>query len=433
MPCLASLGLPSTAIGAVLALRQSQSQRQAARDAGVPGASVGRHTAAPSAPPSAPLHPPPHALGTVTVGADQRATAAIGVGIVRGSGTARDPYLASLSSFPVPQSQYTRLLNDDRGALAPQRLSLTALPPPHGASRAEVAEVAEVGAAAAAAAGGASASAGAADDDDDDDDVAGDDDDGAVGVRDADLSNARYRHRLAGLVASPAAAVAIGLAGPRLSYASRHRPMIAAPVPARAVPPLSRPLVVPAAAPASLRALQEQGPLSLLSQPAAPALPPPPHRAALPDAAAAAAAADADDDDNGAVPAESATGEGHHAAGSDGRAAAAPASESPQRSVVFGRHAIAFPRWPLASSLPLLTDAPRAMPLHAASPAASASESDAADGSGTTLVRLHSADSDSPAVIGGAPDAATLALGATPLLQGLPQPHNDALHFVALG
>lgn len=181
------------------------------------------------------------------------------------------------------------------------------------------------------------------------------DDEGVIGVTDRDIENARYRHRLAGLVASPAAAVAIGLLPPRLSYASRHRPMLSAPsgsprgpaargasalgdrAPRAALAEAHRLLLTDAEGPrrtSSMRRLQEEGPLAL-------------HGAPRPDAAAATAAAS---------PAASAVvaGAGEPAAAA---VAASPAAEqsSAQRAVVFGRHAVAFGAWPPAAR-PLLTN-----------------------------------------------------------------------------
>jgi hypothetical protein len=179
-------------------------------------------------------------------------------------------------------------------------------------------------------------------------------DEGVIGVTDRDIENARYRHRLAGLVASPAAAVAIGLLPPRLSYASRHRPMLSAPsgsprgaagrgssalgdrAPRAALAEAQRLLLTDAEGPrrtSSMRRLQEEGPLAL-------------HGASNTAAAAASVAAS---------PAASAVVAG--AAEPAAATAASPAAEqsSVQRAVVFGRHAVAFGAWPPAAR-PLLTN-----------------------------------------------------------------------------
>lgn len=221
---------------AVLALRHARRAHAAAPSAAGQPATAAAPAPAAAAPPAA----------VPSVGTAPAASTTTG-GIVGGRGTADSPFVATDDgdswSLPVPAGPFTRLLllHDRQGDRPP------------GATGNEIVLLASGGAAAGSAADGSSggnftpggaaavgggesdrpsvpgdadATADAACDADGD---GGAEDPFGIGVSDADLENARYRHRLAGLVATPAAAVAIGLLPPRLSYASRNRPLLPGP------------------------------------------------------------------------------------------------------------------------------------------------------------------------------------------------------------
>jgi hypothetical protein len=319
----------AAAVSAVLALRHDVTSRQAPAAAAADGLASAEARAAGGPRSAAPEDG--HILG--------------------GAGTFDSPFVAAgdptpasgagglaASAFPVPHGPYAKLLVDgDAGAaeaLAFAAASGTQERTPTAGGGARGDEFT---------AGGRGA----------EEEVGEEDNEGVIGVTDRDIENARYRHRLAGLVASPAAAVAIGLLPPRLSYASRHRPMLSAPsgsprgatgrgasalgarAPRAALAEAHRLLLTDAEGPrrtSSMRRLQEEGPLAL-------------HGASDTGAAAASAAAS---------PEASAVAAG---AGERAAVAASPAVEqSPaQRAVVFGRHAVAFGAWPPAAR-PLLTN-----------------------------------------------------------------------------
>jgi hypothetical protein len=367
---------------------------------------------------------------------------------VTGTGSASRPFVATsgdeliphpsssavVSSLPVPQGPYRRmlLLTDDRAAPATsivnatRRLSLTAagaqppaLPAPSASS------------AVTAASRKGDDTALEADSADNEEAATA-----LLGLSDADIENARYRHRLAGMVASPAAAVAIGLLPPRLSYASlmRNRPLLgpatspthssagassafgalsanAASAPSTSIVPQYQHLRPGAAHPvgtSSLRRLQQEGPLSLLTDGDASSGP----SSASGGGGPTDAPSGGPSGSSGPTAGDRDSGDG----GSDG--------SSTGRSVVFGRHAVSFGSWPpfgtatttAGSTRPLLTNTPHPRPPTAPQSTDEAGHESAANTTRLLRLRARATNAGAGAGVGAGVAEDANAIASTPLI-----------------